>query len=101
MKTIYWLGILGAVALYFSAFVPAKAAMPCGPRAEIVAQLKKGYDEIRRAAALTKEGSLLEIFVSPTGSFSVLISGPTGKSCLVTAGEGWTQDAVPIPGSDS
>jgi hypothetical protein len=63
----------------------------CAPRAAIVQKLDETYKEARQAIALTKQGGLLEIFVSAKGSWSILVSSPNGKACLVAAGENWQQ----------
>jgi hypothetical protein len=63
----------------------------CAPRAAIVQKLDETYKEARQAIALTKQGGLLEIFVSAKGSWSILVSNPNGKACLVAAGENWQQ----------
>jgi hypothetical protein len=63
----------------------------CAPRADIVQKLDETYKEARQAIALTKQGGLLEIFVSAKGSWSILVSSPNGKTCLVAAGENWQQ----------
>ena len=72
--------------------VPASAnPAACAVRADIVQKLDETYKEARQAIALTKQGGLLEIFVSEKGTWSILVSTPGGKSCLVAVGENWQQ----------
>jgi hypothetical protein len=72
--------------------LPANAnPAACASRTEIVQKLDETYKEARQAIALTKQGGLLEIFVSAKGSWSILVSNPNGKSCLVAVGENWQQ----------
>ena len=62
--------------------------IPCGARAEILAQLADRYHETRRAIGLAANNTLLEIFASEdSGSFTILATVPGGPTCLIAAGE--------------
>lgn len=77
------------VSLILLAF-PALAQQPlCGPRDEIVAQLVTKWHETQRAVGMEKSGRLIEVFVSDKGTFTIIISDPSGTSCAATAGEDW------------
>ncbi len=83
--------------LLASCLVPAAAvAQPhCLSRTEMVARLAESYGELPRAAGVTANGSLLELLASPDGAtWSILITGPRGRSCLVSAGEAWRSRGV-------
>jgi hypothetical protein len=68
---------------------PAKAEpMKCAERQAIVAQLAN-YREEAEAIGLNKDGTLLEVFVSPQGTWTVLLSSPQGQSCIAAIGEAW------------
>lgn len=62
---------------------------PCDKRPDVVAHLKKEYKESPRSMGLASNGSVIEVFVSPKGSFTIIITQPTGISCLVAGGENW------------
>ena len=67
---------------------PAAGQIPCGARAEILAQLADSYHESRRAIGLAANNTLLEIFASEdSGSFTILATVPGGPTCLIAAGE--------------
>lgn len=68
---------------------PADARVICGERNSIVEKLRQIHDERRRVAAVTGAGTLMEIFVSPAGTWTILVTAPGGPSCLVSSGEGW------------
>jgi len=74
------------------------AAATCAPRTELVRTLGERYGEARRAIALTNNGGLLEVFVSERGTWTILVSSPHGRSCVVAAGEAWQQQVVANPG---
>jgi hypothetical protein len=62
---------------------------PCGPRDAVVEQLGQTFDEAPAGRGVMLEGAMLELFVSPKGSWTVLITNPDKTSCLATAGEAW------------
>jgi hypothetical protein len=67
----------------------AVAQMVCAPRTEIVNRLTKKYEEKQIAMGLDSEARLIEIFISNSGSFTILISYVNGLSCVAMAGENW------------
>ena len=87
--------LLGAVAASF-ATAPANAQSVCGDRTEIVSRLESGYEEQAAAIGLSGTGGVVERYRSEKGSWTLLITRPTGVSCLLAAGESWedTPDSV-------
>lgn len=72
---------------------PALAQSPvCAPRAEIVGQLAAEYDE-HRVGAGYGANTVTEVFASPAGTWTILITRPDGTFCAVAAGEGWMTEA--------
>lgn len=69
---------------------PAEAATAvCGKRAEVIKTLAQAYKEQPAAMGLAAGGGMLEVFSSQNGSWTILLTQPTGTSCIVAAGEGW------------
>ncbi len=67
----------------------------CGARRDLIDQLEKQYDEKRAVFGLKSKGRLIEVFVGPSGSWTILTSDPTGISCVLDSGEGWRPVATP------
>ncbi len=67
----------------------------CGARRDLIDQLDKQYDEKRAVFGLTSKGRLIEVFVGPSGSWTILTSDPTGIACVLDSGEGWRPVATP------
>lgn len=66
----------------------------CPERDAMVAALASKYGETAAGAGLSDNGVVLEVYRSTkTGTWTVIASGPDGKSCLVAAGALW--EAVP------
>ncbi len=86
----YLTAILGALLIGWSAFSsPAQAQAMCGERGAIVASLEKTYSEAPVSVGLASNGAIIEIFASPTGTFTIILTQPNGLTCVMAAGEYW------------
>lgn len=74
------------VALLLALFASPAAAQNCAPHGDVVAALSERFSEEQRVIALTENGTILEFFGAETGSWTIVITGPDGMSCLVSAG---------------
>ena len=83
------LGLLSLNAVPASAQPAGQAIIPCAERTEIIKQLTGKFAEAPISMGLTTGGSILEIFVSKTRTFSVIVTRPTGISCLIATGGNW------------
>ena len=81
---VLMVGLLAAVWV-----VPAAAQRKCGPRTEIVTWLHKTFSEGPITRGLTGNGVVFEIFSSPAGTWTSLLSFPSGWSCINRSGVGW------------
>ncbi|MGQ0683494.1 hypothetical protein [Bradyrhizobium sp.] len=81
--------VFTAIALTVIFTSTAASAGPCASRPDFVAFLKDNFGELETGYGLSNRGHLVEMFVSPDGSWSILLSQPDGRSCLVDAGEAW------------
>ena len=77
------------------------AAAKCGDHDEIVKTLSAKYQENRRAMGIVSAQSVMEIFMSPKGTWTMLVTNTKGASCIVAAGEAWQELAVQAAGLDS
>ena len=87
MRTI--LGLMATAALFTSA-PSANAEQACAPRDRAVMQLEQQFEEIVSGRGLAANGRrMLELFVSETGSWTMLVSDPNGHSCVAASGDNW------------
>lgn len=91
--------VVGAaiVLIGLSATLPAAAQSQraCGERDRIVERLASKYGETRQSIGLNHNNGVLEVFASDeTGTWTILITMPTGMACLLAAGESW--DPAPV-----
>jgi hypothetical protein len=92
---------IAGVALAGSFAGAAEAAQKCGKHEDIVKVLASKYQESRRAMGLVSAQSVMEIYMSPKGTWTMLVSNTKGESCIVAAGEAWQELAIQAAGLDS
>ena len=88
MKRVFYYCLLAASVLFCT---PAQAAgNPCGPRADVLADLGKDYREQPIGIGLSRNGVILTLLASPRfHTWTLLITQPNGMTCAVDAGESW------------
>jgi hypothetical protein len=67
----------------------AEAQVVCGPHREMVGFFDQAFGEKPVAIALTDFGALLEVLVSPQGSWTIILTRAGGPSCVVATGQNW------------
>jgi len=88
MKTLLFaiLAIFATPAL--AQIVPQQ--VPCGERTAMLGHLAEKYGETAIGIGLSEEGNAVELLISKDGkSWSILLTSPDGKSCLVSSGAHW------------
>ena len=82
-------------ALALAAAIPAatqsvaQMRMPCAERADIIKLLASRYKEVPRAVGIMSRRGLMEVYVSQTGTWSILMTSTKGRTCIIAAGESW------------
>lgn len=88
--------LMAGVALSALALVPVSAEAQqqrnavCKDRGELIRVLAKKFNETQRSFGLQNDRRVLELYASPDGSWTALLTLPSGRSCVVAAGEAWT-----------
>ena len=91
------LGLIIAAFLWGAAAPPAHPQALCGERSALVERLEREFSETPQALGLSEDGALVEIMVSPSGGWTILVTYPKRPSCVVATGEGWESLLVPVP----
>jgi hypothetical protein len=73
----------------------APAGIPCAERSMATSQLHELYGERRMGYGLAANGSVIELFASPNGSFTLFATFPEGVSCLIATGQSWEPPPEP------
>jgi hypothetical protein len=93
--------VLVAAGASADASAQARGRAACGDRQEILAQLKGSFDEQPTAFGTTGDGGVVELTTSSNGSWTLMLSLPNGRACLIATGEDWEQWPQGLTGRDS
>ena len=85
MKTL----ITVALGVYLILPPIAWAQAVCGERAKFIETLARQYQEAPTAIGMTSNGQIIEVLTSAKGTWSIIITSPKGKTCLVASGDAW------------
>ncbi len=66
-----------------------QATPTCGDRPDILKKLDTRYSEAPVSMGLTSAGAVLEVLASDKGTWTIVVSLPSGMSCMIAAGEYW------------
>lgn len=73
----------------------------CSTRDSWVEKLGTEYNETLRIVGVSSKGPLMEIFVSESGTYTIIMSMNADFSCAVSTGEGWHELVAPKAGTNS
>ncbi|MEK9968914.1 MAG: hypothetical protein VW600_07245 [Ferrovibrio sp.] len=74
----------------------AQQTMLCGLRDDMGKMLDQRFGEQPQAAGVVGD-RIVELLVSQTGSWTILITSTDGRACVVTGGEDWTDQPITTP----
>lgn len=87
------LAALSAFCLFMALLTAGVFAQPvaqhCGPRAEIAAALAQKFKETPAGVGVINDRAVMELFLSPQGTWTLLLSGTQGFSCIHGVGDNW------------
>ena len=69
----------------------ASAATKCGAYSDVTKLLTDKYQENRRALGVINDKAIMEVFISPKGTWTMLVTDRSGLSCILAAGESWDE----------
>ena len=71
---------------------PATGQMLCGPRDGLAELLKQRFGETQQAVGVSADARrIVELFVAPDGSWTIVVTDTQGRSCIVLTGKDWNQ----------
>ena len=69
----------------------AQAQRLCLPHEQAITKLQQYHGETAKGLGLSNRGpSVMELFVSDTGSWTILVTRTDGLSCVAASGQSWT-----------
>ena len=99
-------GIISLVLALLAQYAVSSTALaqqtgpPCAPRQDVLARFLSDYGERPVALGLLDDGNLLEVLVSPGGSWTILVTLPNRLTCFSASGVAWEMDRRPLPPAD-
>lgn len=66
----------------------------CGERGKVVSLLEEQFKEKQQGFGVVGSRAVIELFVSPEGTWSLLMSRTDRQTCIIAAGHEW--DTVPV-----
>ncbi|GAB4260307.1 MAG: hypothetical protein Kow0013_03770 [Pararhodobacter sp.] len=79
--------LLLAATLLIQPLIATAQTLPCAMRERLLAFVIDQRGEVRLATAQAARGATLEIFAAETGSWTILLTLPDGRSCLLANGD--------------
>ena len=98
------LGVGAALVASTDAIAQSNQGRNCAPRDAVVERLSTRYGESRQSIGIGSNNSVVEVFASTeTGTWTIVVTMPTGVACLVAAGQAFEAlaEAPIIPGNDA
>lgn len=96
-KSLFTAALIGATAL---SSMPV-AAEVCGKRDTVLSRLAEKFGETRRSLGLGANNGIVEVFASEdTGSWTITVTMPDGRMCLVASGQSYEDTVDPLNASD-
>ena len=76
--------------------LPARAQVLCFSHDRLVEYLDDSYSEKPVGVGVATTGGLVEVFASKAGTWTIVITAPSGVSCIRTWGDGWSNLTSPV-----
>ena len=83
------LSSLTCVCLTFAAAAPAFATQQCTSHEKMIELLAKRFSEVPKAIGLVGKKRVMEVYVSKTGTWTILVTNSEGQTCILAAGQNW------------
>jgi hypothetical protein len=77
------------------------AAMQCAKHDSMAKALTGKFKEARRAMGLVNSTGVMELYMSPQGTWTVVVTDTKGIACIAASGEEWQDVPVAVVGLDS
>ncbi len=71
-----------------------RTAAICGLHGELMAGFSEEFGEVPIVSAITDRGHAMEVLVSHSGTWTIVITSPGGPSCAIATGQEWEQIKV-------
>lgn len=88
MKKLVLSSLVGAC-LTLLAAGPVFAALQCTSHEKMIELLSKRFSEVPKGIGLVGSKRVMEVYVSKTGTWTILVTNSDGQTCILAAGNNW------------
>ncbi|WP_331373850.1 hypothetical protein [Sinorhizobium chiapasense] len=67
----------------------SQAIANCAERSQVIEFLAQKYDEKPAAIGLINPQAVMEVFAADNGSWTLIVTDVSGRSCVILAGKSW------------
>lgn len=71
----------------------SQAAASCAQRSDVIEFLLRQYQEKPAGIGLINPHAMMEFYAADSGTWTLVVTDVTGRSCVILAGTGW--EALP------
>ncbi len=95
-------GALVAAGAVLAPGATATAQTACLPTADLMLRLERGFGEVPVAQGVGADGNLIQVLAGRDGgTWTLVVTLPTGTSCVLGIGEGWSEVTPAVAGLQS
>ncbi|GAC1041807.1 hypothetical protein [Rhizobium sp. No.120] len=81
-------------AILLPGIAAAQVTLACAQRVDIVAFLGDHLSEKLSAVGKLDQSTIVEIYAAESGSWTLLMSDVSGRSCIILSGDSW--ESIPV-----
>ena len=84
-----WIRLAAIGAALALSTLSAQAQLVCGGHDDVIAGLTQAFQQRQIGYGVVGQAAIVEIYVSTSGTWTLLITDVNGQSCILAIGEGW------------
>ncbi|WOS63755.1 hypothetical protein [Sinorhizobium fredii] len=73
----------------------AQGLLKCADRAQVIEFLARQYAEKQAAVGMVNQQAVMELYAADSGSWTLVITDVSGRSCVILAGKSW-ETIIPV-----
>ncbi len=85
---------VGTILMAQSLTISSSQAAICMARDNLVAYLSEQHSESPRALGLVADRGLMEVYVSPQGTWTIAMTTAQGVACILAVGDTWEESML-------
>ncbi len=87
--------LLAAAATVYPETAGAQGVVNCAERSQVIEFLARQYAEKQAAVGLINQQAVMELYAADSGSWTLIITDVSGRSCVILAGKNW-ETIIPV-----